>query len=249
MSWLLIVILIILILSVGQGIRKGLIRTIVSTFFLIFVMAISIWLTPYIEDLLKTHTSFPAYIEERCESFVQSELGGVMGESSGEGQAASAEGEQSAVQSGMEKEQIDKLPIPSYLKEKLMDNNTGEMYQSLVVDSFAEYLTKYLSGIVLYIAAFMISFVAAVILIQIIMKAVDVVTELPLIGLANRLGGGAAGVVRALLWVWVFFAVLTIFGSTSWGKICMSEINNDMILSYLYRHNLLMELILNLFGK
>lgn len=241
MSWLLIVILVILVLSVIQGLRKGLIRTIVSTFFLVFVMAISIWLVPYVEELLDKNTKLPEYIEEKCETFLADSLGTVSGSPAPDGNGE-AQGDES--QKIFEEEQIEKLPLPDYLKDKILDNNTESTYQNLVVNTFADYVSKYLSGLILYIISFMIAFVLSVIILQIIMKAVDLVTELPLIGLANRLGGAAAGVVRALLWVWVFFAVLTIFGNTGWGSICMAEISKDPILDYLYTHNLLLELIL-----
>lgn len=232
MSWLLIAIIVILLLSVIQGFRKGLVRTIVSTFFLIFVMAISIWITPYIQEFLESHTQVPEYVRESCETFLSDQMGGVTG-------TPTEEGEDS-----FQEKIIKELPIPAFLKEKLETNNTEEKYQQLAADNFGEYLAGYLSEIILYLLSFLIAFVVAVILIEVTLKLVDIMTELPLLGIANRVGGAAAGLVRALLWVWVFFAILTLFGNTEFGSACVIEIGKNPALNFLYTNNLLLSLLL-----
>lgn len=239
MSWLLIVIIVILAISVIQGLRKGLVRTIVSTFFLVFVMAISVWMAPHIEDLLDQNTKLPEYIEAKCGSFLNEYM---IRNSNGQSGTGSTGDEASGKL--FEQEQIENLPIPDYFKSQISENNNKAAYQELMVQTFTDYVQKYLTGIVLYIISFAAAFILSVIILQIILKAVDVVTELPLIGLANRLGGAAAGVVRALLWVWIFFAILMLFVNTQWGRICMQEIERNSILSYMYTHNLLLDFLL-----
>lgn len=252
MSWLFIVILIIAALSVLQGVRRGLLRTVVSTFFLIFVTVISIWLTPHVETALKEYTPLAAYIEENCSNFLAEELEALLTPEAGE--AAGATGSNSEdvppdAGNDEQKEWIAQLPLPEYLKEQLQNNNTQEMYQELLVDSFGAYITKYLTEVILRIVSFLLSFVLSVILIQIILKVIDVMTELPVLSLLNRIGGGAAGLVRALLWIWVFFAILTIFGNTGWGSACLKEISGSPLLEYLYTHNLILNVIFRMFGK
>lgn len=271
MSWLLVVILIIAALSVLQGVRKGLLRTVVSTFFLIFVAVISIWLTPYVETVLREHTPLAGYIEENCSNFLEDEIEGLL--TYGEGEAAGENGGDTAGTSGEradgadnpadsqgafslsdagsdeQKEWIEQLPLPQYLKEQLQNNNTQEMYRELLADSFSAYITKYLSEVILRILSFLLSFVLAVILIQIILKVIDVMAEIPVLSLLNRIGGAAAGLVRALLWIWVFFAILTVFGNTGWGSACLKEISGTPLLDYLYTHNLILSVIFHMLGK
>ncbi|WP_230399163.1 CvpA family protein [Novisyntrophococcus fermenticellae] len=239
MSWLLIVIIVILAISVIQGLRKGLVRTIVSTFFLVFVMAISVWMAPHIEDLLDQNTKLPEYIEAKCESFLNEHM-----IRNSKGQSGTGSGGDETSGKLLEQEQIESLPIPDYFKRQIAENNNKAAYQELMAQTFTDYVRKYLSGIVLYIISFAAAFILSVIILEIILKAVDVVTELPLIGFANRLGGAAAGVVRALLWVWIFFAILMLFANTQWGRICMQEIERNSILSYMYTHNLLLDYLL-----
>ena len=56
MNWLLLVILIVIILSAAAGYRRGFVRTVLSMVFLILVMVVSGWISPYISDALKEHT-------------------------------------------------------------------------------------------------------------------------------------------------------------------------------------------------
>ena len=42
-----------------------------------------------------------------------------------------------------------------------------------------------------------------------IVFALDIVSNLPLLGLVNRLAGGAVGAVGALIIVWVLFILIT----------------------------------------
>ncbi len=104
-------------------------------------------------------------------------------------------------------ELIGQLPLPESMKKVLVENNTQEMYHTLVADTFGEYLAKYLSELILNLLSFAIAFVLAVIILQIILKVVDFVMELPVLGFVNQLGGAAAGLIRAFLWLWVFFAL------------------------------------------
>lgn len=224
MSWLAIIILAILALSVIQGIRKGLIRTIVSTFFFVFVIMISNWLSPHVEGFVKEHTKLPEYIEEKFTEF-QAERGG----------------EQTSESDQAKQEFIYSLPIPDYMRQEIMSDSDASSGQGTV--TFTEYLVSYLSESALRIIAFLIAFVLSIVLLHIILKAVDVVTDLPIIGFANRLGGAVAGIARALLWLWLFFGILTLCSNTGWGSQFMQEIDKDPFLNYLYTHNLLVKLI------
>lgn len=232
MSWLLIVILILTAFSVVQGIRKGLIRSVVSTFFMIFAVAIAVLIVPYLDRFLDEYSQLPEYIQKKCEVFLQEELADVLGE------------DMLLEEISQQNELIGQLPLPESMKKVLVENNTQEMYHTLVADTFGEYLAKYLSELILNLLSFAIAFVLAVIILQIILKVVDFVMELPVLGFVNQLGGAAAGLIRAFLWLWVFFALLPLIGSTELGSICIEEIGKSPFLFYLYTHNLLLEILL-----
>lgn len=261
MSWLLIIILIITLLSVLAGIRKGLIRTIVSTFFLGFVMILSVWLTPYAENALKDYTSVESFVNAKCDAFIENALTSAQG--TGEEAANPEAGSELENISGEENidiselasqiggteslEQLTKsLGLPAYWAERLIQGSTEESFQGALQESVASYAKAYLAGAVMKILSFLLAFVISIIFIWIVLRAVDIVTALPFISLANRFGGAVVGLARSVLWVWIFFAVLAIFGETQWGAVCMREIEQDQILGFLYSNNLLLDIILKM---
>lgn len=255
MSWLLIIILIITLLSVLAGIRKGLIRTIVSTFFLVFVMLLSTWLTPYARQALEDYTQVESYVETKCDAFITNALTASQNnhqKTAGTENVSDAENADAGDGiSQIENQEdlrafADTLGLPAFWTEKLMQASTKENFQASLQESAALYAKEYLSQAIMNIISFLLAFAISIFFIWLVLRVVDVVTELPFISFANRLGGGIAGLVRSILWVWVFFSVLAIFGETQWGASCMNEIKQDQILSFLYSNNLLLDIILRM---
>lgn len=144
---------------------------------------------------------------------------------------------------------IEELPLPQTVKDKLTENNNTEIYQRLAVETFADYLGKYLSYTIINGICFLISFVIATILMYMILYAVDILTALPVIGTLNRIGGICIGCVQGILWVWVIFLVITILCNTQVGIYLQGQIQADPILTWIYDHNLLTEVVLRIFGS
>ena len=69
-------------------------------------------------------------------------------------------------------------------------------------------------------------------------KEIDqMIAEIPGISFLNRMGGAGLGVVRAVLWIWIFFAVVYCFQATHWGNVCMKQIQGDMALAWIRENN------------
>ena len=79
-----------------------------------------------------------------------------------------------------------------------------------------------------------------------IVFALDIVSNLPLLGLVNRLAGGAVGAVGALIIVWVLFILITLLYMTSTGKEAARMIQENGFTKLLYEYNPLMKLAINL---
>ena len=87
-------------------------------------------------------------------------------------------------------------------------------------------------------------FLIAILIIKVILYAVDILTGLPVINFVNAVGGMLLGIVQALLWIWIFFIVITVLCNTLPGQIVMEQIDSSEILKTLYDKNLLMNVIL-----
>ena len=74
-------------------------------------------------------------------------------------------------------------------------------------------------------------------------RALNIVNKLPVIGGVNRLAGGIAGLGIGLAIVWVFFIIITLAYSTKLGSACLANIEANEFLKKLYDGNILMNTI------
>ena len=121
---------------------------------------------------------------------------------------------------------IEGADLPDLFKSLLTENNNSEMYTRLGATTFAEYVGDFLAKLILNILAFLGTFILITIIIRAIVFALDIVSDLPVLGVLNRLAGGVIG----LLYV------------TSFGKELYTMIETDNFLSVLYQYNPIMSL-------
>lgn len=229
MNWLFWVLLIVLAVFVIQGFRKGLVRTAVSMVFFIIVTVVTSWLNPYVGDFIREKTNWQEQIQESCEEIFFQEL---------EGQAElSAESQM---------EFIDELPLPDSMKKMLAENNNTETYMQLAAENFADYLSEYVAYGIINGIGYILAFVITIIIVKMILYAVDILTELPVVGTLNRTGGMLLGLVQGLLWIWVIFLVITLLCNTSLGAYLMELIKGDPVLGWIYDRNYLMQIIMKI---
>lgn len=222
MNWLFWILLVIFALFVIQGARKGMVRTAVSMVSFILVIVAVSWINPYMGDFIREHTSWEESIQQRTSEM----LAGVIED-------------QLEPDAGQQEEIIRQLPLPDGMKELLLENNNEEGYRSMAAEGFADYLSGYLAYAVINGIAFVLSFVVTIILIWLILYAVDILTDLPVLGGINRAGGIVLGAVQGLLWLWIIFLVIALFADTPAGRVLMEQIRSNPVLSWLYNNNFL----------
>lgn len=142
----------------------------------------------------------------------------------------------------IQQEAIKSADIPDVFKNLLTVNNNEEIYQQLGVTSSAQYVGSFLAKLIINIVAFLCTFLIVTIILRAIIFALDIVAELPVLGLVNRLAGGAIGAVVALLIVWLLFIVVTLAYTTVIGKDIYGVIQGNGILKMLYESNPIMKL-------
>lgn len=138
---------------------------------------------------------------------------------------------------------IEAADMPEVFKERLLSNNNSEVYRKLGVTSFAGYISKYMSKLIIDICAFLGTFILATIVIRAVVFALDIVSELPGLGILNHLAGIPVGGAIALIVVGFLFVGITMLYTTSIGRTLMQMIDQNKYLSYLYSHNYVMEII------
>ncbi len=140
---------------------------------------------------------------------------------------------------------IEMAELPDIFKTLLSDNNNSEIYEKLGVETFPQYVGEFLSRLIIHIVAFLGTFLLVSIIIRAIVFALDIVSDLPVLGFVNRLAGGIAGLAGGLVIVWVIFIIVTLLYTTSIGRDIYEVIRDNAILNMIYEYNPLMKLATN----
>ena len=140
---------------------------------------------------------------------------------------------------------IEKAELPEIFKELLSTNNNSEIYNELGAETFAQYVGRFLAKLIINIIAFLAVFILLTIVLRAVIFALDVVSNLPVLGFVNRLAGGGAGLLCALVVVWVLFIIITLLYTTSFGKEMYDVILGNDITKMIYENNPIMKLAVN----
>lgn len=157
----------------------------------------------------------------------------------------SGEQESGAVSSLSKIEQtklIQNLPIPSFLKEMMINYNNSEGYERLQVSDFGSYVVHFFANIILNILAFVVTLLVVQLVLWTGLTALDLFSRLPLLNFLNRIGGLAIGAVQGLLAVWVIFLIISALSATDTGMMLMEMIDQSTILRPMYDGNLFMKI-------
>lgn len=264
MNLLTIIVLIIFVISVLHGYRRGFIKSLASLVSIVLSIVLVNIATPYVTDFLKTQTPVYDYILEKCEDTFRvvaasdgvretetdaaEEGTGNLG-AAGQEQAAAGErksGTDTSGQSGdtaWQEAWIDNLKIPQTLQNLLKQNNTPEYYAKLAAESFADYVPKYMAGLILNLISFVATWILVISFIWLAVMTLDVIASLPVLRGVNQILGLALGFFQGLIIVWVAFLIITIFSNTDIGKQLMTMMGESPVLSALYESNLLLEFL------
>ena len=136
---------------------------------------------------------------------------------------------------------IQNLPIPSFLKEMMINYNNSEGYQKLNASDFGCYVVNFFANVILNIVAFVVTLVVVQLVLWTGLTALDLFSRLPLLNLLNRVGGLAVGLIQGLLVVWVLFLIISALSATDIGMSLMEMVDGSTLLSPIYDGNLFMK--------
>lgn len=225
-KWLPIAAGVFLIGMMLYGHYRGFLRQCVSIGALVITLVVVKLATPYVTDVLKENTQ------------IRNTVAQVLVNATGldhEGEEAEKAEETPAYQ----RLAIEKLNIPQSVKDALIENNNHEVYSLLGVNRFIEYVSSYLAGILINAVSSVILFLLTFIVIQLLVRWLDLIARLPIISGLNQIAGAALGLAHGLLLLWVFFIVLDLCSATPLGGQLMSQVQSSKWLSLLYEYNLL----------
>lgn len=229
LTWFGIVILLILILFIWMGYRRGFIREIVSFFFVFLSLSLAWAINPYINDFLISETPVYSTIQETCTDFVQKQSSDLENETESSSQF------------------IDGLNLPEVLRKNIEKNNNTENYAELSVNTLTEYVSGYLARTIVNGLSYVLAYILATIGIRIVVYILNLIAGLPILKTANKLTGGLVGFVKGLVFIWILFLILTVLCSTEIGKTSLELIEKDSLLSVIYQYDPLIQIFAKIF--
>lgn len=253
MDWLIWIIGGILLIGFVVGLYRGAVRIAVSIATAILTIAITFFVTPYLTQIVIDKTPLDDSIKESVINFMEKTAEQLLGgesdepddeENSGEDEADEMNqvSENAEIPRDIQIQAIEDAKLPDVFKNLLNENNNDEIYSELGVETFAQYAGTYLSRLLIHVATFLAVFLLVMIVLRAIVFALNIVNEIPVFGLTNRLAGGLLGGACALLAVWFIFIVVTLLYTSEIGKQMYDAIQGNDLTRLLYENNPLLNI-------
>ena len=220
MSWVTILVLAILIGCAFWGMKKGVIRIVLSLVSLIVTAILVCMLTPVVTSALQEHTTLYDSVYTAVDDYFEEKGVFNLPDSS---------------------QVIEELPVPAVIRTAIEEHNTLDQYAELGVSSFRAYVTTYVANVIFNAIVFVITFIIVFVIVKVLTGALNLIGKLPVIKEANKLAGLAVGFLEGLVIVWVFLAFATMLAGTGFGSEVLASINDSFLLSLLYNTDPLMK--------
>lgn len=260
MNILEIIIIVMTVLFAATGYRKGFVRKLASLLSLVVSVVLVSMCLPYVTDFLKNSTPVYDMIEKQCRGILEDQIESALGAGSMTGSAPDFYGdvgldayqimgqEAIAADSSLQTKLIERLPLPQAFREQLLDNNNSEGYQKLGVTTFPDYVVNFSATVILNVVSFIVAFLLVQIALRLVIAALDILSQAPVLSLLNRVAGLLLGLLQMLFLLWIFFMAISAASATEAGLYLMSMVQESSLLSYLYDSNLFMRIVLQAAG-
>ena len=120
--------------------------------------------------------------------------------------------------------------------------NIGDINQTIkdeICSKWADVIINLLCGVVVFLATFF--------LIKFLVKVLDFIDYVPIIGQFNKILGGAVGAVESILIIWIIFSILHIAEGIPEVANIVNKIEKSTFTGYLYSNNIIYNFFSNLF--
>lgn len=230
MNMLLIIVGLIFIVSIVVGYTRGLIRIAASLGATIAIILIVMIVSPFVSKLILKTIPIEKTMQKQCMELLLGE-----------------KAEETELNVELSRDEqimlIEEADVPDIFKGLLLENNNSEIYKSLGVTYFFEYVGSYVAKLIADMLAFLLTFIVVSIIVRSILYVLGIIGDLPLIGGVNRIAGAAVGLGTGLVIVWVLFIVITLLYNTGIGAKCLADVADNSFLTFLYDKNILMNIV------
>lgn len=217
-----LIIVVLFILSVWEGYKKGLTKSLLKIFTFILAIIISFILFKPISSFIINQTQIDDNIQETIiKTFEEEDV-------------------KENKQEIKEKKEAKETPniFYNYIEDKIMQ--VGDEAKEYVIETASREITDAIIDIIVFIVVFIISRI-----ILIFIKAIaDLITKIPVIKQFDELGGGIYGLLRAIVIIMILFTILAIVLPFMQDANSLTIIDESILSKFIYENNMIIRIIL-----
>lgn len=239
MNIVLIVATVILLLSAFSGFRKGFFKTAVTmASFFIAIVIVSV-IHPMVTAAVRERTGIEEAVRHTVYEFLAE-----AGEHGAFGGSAGEFGDSGALPKSWENAL--RVFSSEQIGEKLglKGLSADQLFEQAGLEKVVDYYVDYYSGILIKSISYVISVLAAYLLIRIGLLVADVIGAIPVLSMLNRVAGLLLGLVRGVVILWLLGLVVAMCAGFEGMAPVLDMVRESGILLFLYRNNPLAWLIL-----
>ena len=236
---MLIAVILVMLIGVYKGYRRGFLRLAIWLLGLIAVIFIVTKISPALSEYLIENTTIYETVREKIIGIYDEQVQQTKSSEYSESEKLTDAGDFNID----EQDPVSSLGLPEIISSDIIKSCAGEMYQRLAASLFEEYIAGYLARLVVRAGSFVGLFAALAIAMSILLFMIKAIEKIPVLKTFNRLMGMGAGLSISLLLIWVFFlAIMMLFGN-SLGSWLIGEVQKSSILTFLFNNNVLFKFI------
>ena len=217
-----LIIAVLVILSVWEGYKKGLTKSLLKIFTFILAIIISFILFKPISSFIVNQTQIDDNIQENIIRTFK------------------AEDSKKNKQEIKEENEAKETPniFYDYIEDKIIQ--VGDEAKEYVIETASREITDAIIDIIVFIVVFIISRI-----ILIFIKALaDLITKIPVIKQFDELGGGIYGLLRAVVIIMILFTILDIVLPLMQDTNILTIIDESILSKFIYENNMIIRIIL-----
>lgn len=224
MNWLLVIVIAIILFFAVRGWNRGLLRMLYSLISVVLLIVLISFATPHISQFIRENTGIHEAIRERCADMMQERL---------------KEKSETYLESATAKE----MSLPEQVTSYIIGTGETAIAETGVYETIGDKAADFiLAGV-----SFLLTLLAAVIVVNVIGRMLNVVNRIPVIKGINRTLGIFAGMLEGYIIITILFLLLALVSGSAPGEACIKSVDGNPILEHFYYHNALLELFSDVF--
>ena len=215
-----ILVFLLLVLLIAYGYKNGLLKLSITMLALLSSVIVLNVVNPYLRNQLQENT--------KINQFVLTTIYSKIGLADMHEDSSNKEGRNNA---------IDKLNVPTKVKDVLKRDDDRVIYEKLGVYTFSDYIASYVTQMTVNAMSFMGSFLLVWIVLCILFKGNKILSKIPFLGGINQIFGAIDGLTIGLIIYWVVCIFIIAFSTTKLGSSLSAMVESSPFLVFLSRIN------------